>query len=173
MLTRRVLIADSDPHMQAFVKRALAKRWFRIPGFRGAVRFTTESVSTDDDAIRDLTIDPGDVVIVEHRAPGVNSLKTLETVRSVHPHTTAIVAAAHPSIPAAVEAAKLGAFAFLAKPVSEQRFHDVLLEAVSAQMGCAPDRPDPSRMPLRNTVHTLKRIRAALVHVATAAASLI
>ncbi len=172
MLTRRVLIADSDPHMQAFVKRALARRRFRIPGSGGSVRFTTESVSTDDDAIRGLTIDPGDVVIVEHQAPGVNSLRILETLRNAHPHTAAIVAAVHPSIPAAVEAAKLGAFAFLAKPVSEQRFHDVLLEAFSAQMGCAPDQPDPSRVRLRNTVHALKRIRAALVHVATAAASL-
>ncbi len=172
MLTQRVLIADSDPHMQAFVKQALAGRRFRVPGNRRRVRFTTESVASDTAAIQRLAVDAGDVLVVEHRAPGVDGLKVLEALRNLQPRTAAIVAAAHPSIPAAVEAAKLGAFAFLAKPISEKRFHDVLLAAVRTRMECEERRENPLKAPAQSTAGALNRIRAALAHVATAAVSL-
>ena len=101
MITRRVLTADSNPHMQALVKRALAGFRLSIPGERD-VRFTTECVSTDEEAIRRLTLDPPDVVVTEHWAPRLDSLKILEALQNRRHDTVAIIAATRPSIPAAV-----------------------------------------------------------------------
>lgn len=172
MITRRVLTADSDPHMQTLVKRALAGFRLRIPGDRDGLRFTSECVSTDEEAVRRLAIDPPDIVVMEHWAPRLNSLKVLEALQKKPGDTVAVVAATRPSISAAVKATQLGAFDFLAKPLTEQRLREVLREATAQQMGYVEelgcsihDRPHTS-------AQMLSRIPAALAQLATTAISL-
>ncbi len=171
MITRRILTADSDPHMHAFVQQALAGFRLRLPTERN-VRFTTECVSTDEEAIRSLTLDPPDIVVTEHWAPRLDSLRILEAIQKNCCDTLAIIAATRPSIPAAVKATQLGAFDFLAKPLTKQRLRAALLEATSLQMDCVAEAEYPSEERLPKPIHPLMRIPAALTQLATSAVSL-
>ncbi len=172
MITRQLLLADADPYMRAMVKRSLAKRRLRIPGFRDSVCFDVETVTSDDEAIRRIALDPPDIVVLECRAFGLDGLKILEAIEELHPDTVAIVATLLPSIPAAVEATKLGAFAFAAKPLSETRLRELLSQATAAQLDYSVRPRRFSTAPLRNAVHGLAKLPAALAHLATTAISL-
>lgn len=169
MITRRILIADSDPHMQAIVRRALATFRLRLPGDHDDVRFTTECVSTDEDAIHRLAIDPPHIIVMEHWAPGLDSLNILEAIQKPLGAPLAIVIATRPSIPAAVKATQLGAFDFLSKPLTEQRIRDVLREATAQQIGYVEESLHDSP---HNPTQILSRIPAALAQLATTAVSL-
>jgi len=172
MITQRVLIAERDPYTQQFVKRVLCDLQLQLAGSGEGVCFTTECVSTDADAVRRLQLDPPDMVVLEHWAPGLNGVEILKSCRDYSHNTTAIVAATRPSIPAAVEAAKLGAFEFLAKPLTEQRLREVVTEATAQQLGDVVSLDCPSGDATANTVSFLSRIPAALAQLATTAVSL-
>lgn len=172
MITQRALIADRDPHMQAFVRRALAKFRVRLPELGDVVRFTTHAVSTDDGAIQELTVDPPDILVMEDWAPRLSSIKILEAMQSLHPTTVAIVAATRPTIPAAVAATKQGAFEYLAKPLTRLRFLEVVVEATAAQMGCVSEPDCSSENGIQNTARNLSTIPATLANFAATAASL-
>lgn len=168
MITRRILIADSDPHMQAFAKRTLADYRLNLPG-QCDVQFTTECVSTDEDAIHRLAIDPPHIIVMEHWAPRLDSLKILQALQNGPERTLAIIVATRPSIPAAVKATQLGAFDFLAKPLTEQRIRDVLREATAQQIGYVEESLHDCP---HNPTQILSRIPAALAQLATTAVSL-
>jgi len=172
MITQRVLIADSDPHVQAFVKRVLRDLRLQLAGSGEGVRFATEGVSTDDEAVLRLQLDPPDVVVTEHWAPGLNGVEILKSCRDYSHNTTAIVAATRPSIPAAVEATKLGAHEFLAKPLTERSLREVVTEATAQQLGDVVSPDCSSGDAIGSTTSFLSRIPAALAQLATTAASL-
>ncbi len=172
MIIQSVLTADSDPYVQAFVQRTLANVRLRVPALRDVVRFTTEFVSTDDEAIRRLAVAPPDILVTEHWGRRLSGIKILKAMRNLHPATVAVVAASCPRIPAAVEATKLGAFEFLAKPLTKQRFLEVVVEATAARMGCVVEPESSSKNDIQNAVPTWSRIPAALANFATTAASL-
>ena len=143
-----------------------------FPGFRDTVCFQVEAVASDDEAIQRIAVEPPHIVVLEYRAFGLDGLKILEALKEFQPNTTAIVATLRPSIPAAVEATKLGALGFVAKPLSEARLRELLCQATAAQLDCSEQPRRFSTAPLRDTVHTLAKLPAALAHLATTAISL-
>ena len=172
MITQRVLIADGDSHVQAFARRVLDDLHLQLVAKGEGVCFTTECVSTDDDAVLRLQHDPPDVVVLEHWAPGLNGVEILKSRRDYSHNTTAIVAATRPSIPAAVEATKLGAYEFLAKPLTEQRLREVFTEATAQRLGAVVSTVCSSGNVIENATSILSRIPAAIAHLASTAVSL-
>lgn len=190
MITRRVLIADSDPHMHLFVKQALTGFDLALAN-QLPVRFKVDWAATDADAIQQIRVAQPHILVTEHWTPRLDGVKILESLRTDREttanvshkrishapvqrddSTVAIVAATCPSIPAAVQATKLGAFDFLAKPLSTQQLRDVLTKATSHQMGCEGVAVWSSAQQRHSPVQVLSRIPAALAQLASTAVSL-
>jgi DNA-binding NtrC family response regulator len=67
-------------------------------------------------AIELLEKDDYDVMVLDLNLPGMNGMEVLQKVRLLELSTEVIVLTAHASVPAAIEAMKLGAYDFLTKP---------------------------------------------------------
>ena len=163
----RILIADRDPHTHTRVCHALKE--LRLPRYVDAVDFRVERAATSEEAIQRIARNAPHIVVLEHHAPGLDSCAILRTLKRDYPHTTAIVAATRPSIPAAVQAIQLGAAEFLAKPLSAPQFREILADAVTHHMRDLAHSDCP---PARSPARTLMRIPAALARLATTAVSL-
>ena len=69
------------------------------------------------DAVRLLEQERFDVVLLDLRMPGMDGLSFLKILKQRWPECEAIVITGYPTIETAVEALRLGAFNYLAKPI--------------------------------------------------------
>jgi len=69
------------------------------------------------EAIRLLEQEPFDIVLLDLRMPEMDGLSFLKILKQRWPECEAIVITGYPTIETAVEALRLGAFNYLAKPV--------------------------------------------------------
>ncbi len=62
-----------------------------------------------------------DIVILDVKMPGLDGLEVLKNLKEINPFSEVIMISGHSGIEEAVEAAKLGAFDFLEKPLSRDK----------------------------------------------------
>ncbi|MCZ7583119.1 MAG: sigma-54 dependent transcriptional regulator [Deltaproteobacteria bacterium] len=82
-------------------------------------------------ALHLATSEPVDIVVTDLRMPELDGLQLLKTLRERQPEAIVIVVTAHGSVEAAVEAMKLGAFDFIAKPLDHDEFQVKLQKALA------------------------------------------
>ena len=91
--------------------------------FRGALvaelsrmHFTATGVATADEAIHYVAAHEPDVALLDLRLGGASGLDVLRRIRETSPATDVIILTGHGTIDTAIEAIRLGAFDYLAKP---------------------------------------------------------
>jgi DNA-binding NtrC family response regulator len=91
--------------------------------FRGALvaelsrmHFTATGVATADEAIQHVAAHEPDVALLDLRLGGASGLDVLRRIRESSPATDVIILTGHGTIDTAIEAIRLGAFDYLAKP---------------------------------------------------------
>lgn len=84
-----------------------------------------------NEALRAMEQQSFDVVLLDLRMPGLDGMTVLKTIKERWPESEVIVITGYPSIESAKEAVRLGAYNYLAKPVSPD---DVIKVANSAMM---------------------------------------
>ena len=102
-----LLLIDDDINFSAVLSRALHKR-----GFEVMVRHTAA------DALNAIETTPPEYAVVDLRLPDGSGLALVSGLKAADPHTNIVVLTGHASIATAVEAIKLGASYYLAKPVN-------------------------------------------------------
>lgn len=83
------------------------------------------------EALRAMERHPFDVVLLDLRMPGADGMSVLRTIKERWPESEVVIVTGYPSIETAKEAVRLGAYNYLAKPVSPD---DVLEVAHGAVM---------------------------------------
>ncbi len=114
-----ILLVDDD-----VLLAELQSQWLLAEGYR--VR-TLEDGESCLAALAELL---PDAVCLDLVMPGLSGLETLRRIKEHHPRLPVIVMTAHSEVSAAVEAMKLGAYDFLAKPVERAKLATVLANAV-------------------------------------------
>ena len=104
-LAARILVADDEESMRHFLDRGLR----RLGGEVVAVASGAAALAAWEQAAFDLAV-------LDLRMPGLDGIATLARIRSLAPDAPVILMTAHGSVEAAVEAMRLGAADFLAKP---------------------------------------------------------
>jgi two-component system response regulator AtoC len=104
-MSHRVLVVEDERTKRTVLVDTLAAAGFDVAGAADGL--------TGMEMIRD---DEWDLVLLDLRLPGMDGQAILEETRRLKPQTSVIVMTAYGSIETAVEAMKLGAFDFLAKP---------------------------------------------------------
>lgn len=129
-----LLIVDDDRDFCRVLARAMEKRGFAVSVAHGV-----------EDAKWAAKENPPEYALVDLKMPGPSGLTLVQYLRHLDPETRIVVLTGYASIATAVEAIKLGATHYLAKPVAA----DDIVAAFHKDQGdqSAPVREEP--LPLR------------------------
>lgn len=117
-----LLLVDDDPAFRHVLARALTRRGFAV------------SAAADVDAALVLaTAQPPEYAVVDLKMPGASGLKLIEALVALDPQTRIVMLTGYASIATAVEAIKLGATHYLAKPADA----DDVVAALNKRQGDA------------------------------------
>ncbi len=99
----RILLVDDDHDFCMVMKTALSKR-----GYEVTTAHSAEEVNCEE---------PYDYAVIDLKMPGSSGLKLIPVLATQQPHLKILMLTGYASIATAVEAMKLGAWHYLAKPV--------------------------------------------------------
>ena len=103
----KILVVDDEATDRELVKRCLAPVANLEPSF----------AHTGEDAWEYVQKDPPDIVLTDLRMPGIDGIEVLRRVRKKHPDMAVVILTGHGTDKDEKEAIRLGASAYLKKPV--------------------------------------------------------
>jgi DNA-binding NtrC family response regulator len=119
---KRILIVDDEPNVRLMLETTLASVGYEV----------TEA--SDGQAALDRVSDPEnapDLVLLDLLMPRMDGMELLRRLRAVGNVIPVVILTAHGSIPEAVEAMKLGAIDFLAKPTTPDALRRVVADVIA------------------------------------------
>ena len=108
-------VVDDEPGMLGLIDRVV-----RPTGYEVAL------YSSAREALSRMSADAPDVALVDLRMPELGGLDVLRAIREAQPECQVILMTAHGSVDTAIEAVKLGALDYLAKPIDFDRLRQLL-----------------------------------------------
>jgi len=127
----RVLVTDDELGMRLGVERTLRDFTVRIPDVNGDVGFTVEQAETGEAALEIIRTNPPDLLLLDHKLPGVSGLEVLDAIAGRQLDMLTIMITAYASIETAVTATKRGAYDFLAKPFTPEEIRNTVRKAAA------------------------------------------
>ncbi len=100
-----ILLVDDEEVFTNNMSRLLKGRGYRV-----------STANDGDSAIQALRKDNYDVVVLDLKMPGMDGITTLKEIRRLGLFTETLILTGHGSVDTALEALKLGAYDYLAKP---------------------------------------------------------
>jgi DNA-binding response OmpR family regulator len=132
-MPNRILIVDDEPDLRTVMRLALEGGGYELEEAGSG----EEVLARLRDGIR------WDVVVLDHRLPGIDGARTLEGIREIDPSCTVLMVTAFASIDLAVEAMKLGARDFVQKPMTPETLRAAVSTALSKARGEWVPPPSP------------------------------
>lgn len=124
-----MLLVEDDETFRGVLRRALERRGYRV-----------SVAASAEEAIDVAGANPPDYAVVDLKLPGDSGLAVVAALKKRHPQTRVLVLTGYASVATAVEAIKLGAVHYLAKPADA----DQILEALNRDEGnAAAAVPEP------------------------------
>lgn len=118
--TLRVLVVDDEEGMRRGVVRALAKFAALLPDLDKELDFVTEAAESAEEALALIEARPPDILLLDHKLPGMTGLDLLERLEPKAHDTVTIMITAYASIETAIVATKRGAYDLLPKPFTPE-----------------------------------------------------
>jgi DNA-binding NtrC family response regulator len=125
----RVLVVDDNEVFRRPLQRALE-----------AAGFEVVAVSSAEDALEVLHASTVDVLLTDHRLPGMDGVQLITRIKATHPALAIIVMTAYGTIESAVEARRAGADDYLEKPFEVPDLLRALQRALDQQKSPARGR---------------------------------
>ena len=125
-----LLLVDDDPDLLRLLSLRLTANGYRV-----------SAVGSAEAALARLSIELPMLVISDIRLPDRDGMALFQEIRSQHPALPVILLTAHGTIPDAVEATTLGAYAYLTKPFDAK----VLLERIEQALSLTAPAPVPGQ----------------------------
>jgi two-component system response regulator GlrR len=122
--TPTVLVVDDDTDLLQLLTLRLQR-----------AGFTVRTASSGADALKRLAERQPQVVITDLRMDGLDGLELLAEIESRYPVLPVVLMTAHGTIPDAVRATRLGAYAFLTKPIDDGELVACLRRATALHGG--------------------------------------
>jgi DNA-binding NtrC family response regulator len=89
---------------------------------------------TGEQALERVADDIPDVMVLDLKMPGIDGMEVLKRVRKAYPQVQVIILTGHGSEKDEAEARRLGAFAYLQKPVDMEKLVKTLRDAYKKKM---------------------------------------
>lgn len=130
MDTLNILVVDDEPGMVSGIERVLRDMTVVLPDVNTEVSFRVQTASTGEDALELVRTEAPDILLLDHKLPGVSGLDVLEELSTLKVNTLTIMITAYASLETAVTAIKCGAYDFLAKPFTPGELKATVRKAV-------------------------------------------
>jgi DNA-binding NtrC family response regulator len=121
-MTIKVLVVDDEP----------SSRQLCVEVLKG-LGYESEAVDSPAKAIPILEEGQVDIVLSDVRMPGGSGIDLLRLIKESHPSIDVLMMTGFATIPEAVEAVKLGAYDYIAKPFQLEKFRTVVNRLVERQ----------------------------------------
>jgi DNA-binding NtrC family response regulator len=95
---------------------------------------TPDTVLSGEQALQRVQDDVPDVMVLDLKMPGIDGMEVLRRVRKAYPQVQVVILTGHGSEKDEAEARRLGAFAYLQKPVDMEKLIKTLREAYKRKM---------------------------------------
>ncbi len=121
MAGKTVLLVDDETGLTAILAKRLASRGL-----------TVKTAASGEEGLAALRAD-GDIalVVLDINMPGMDGLETLREMKTLRPEVEALILTGYPSVEAALEGMRLGAYELLSKPIELDALHARVMEALS------------------------------------------
>jgi DNA-binding NtrC family response regulator len=129
ILSRRIMIVEDEPNVRLLFRAALESD-----------RYTLTTAEDGETALRWLKLEPSDLVLLDLRMPGIGGMEVLRRLRATGSDVPVVVITAHDSVPNAVEAMKLGAIDFVAKPLTPEALRQVVADVLTRHRANEPQQ---------------------------------
>lgn len=141
-MVKHILIVDDEEGVAFFLGETLTELG---PDYK------INTVSSAEEALRELTEKPFDLVITDFRLPGIDGLGLLRKLRRMSPQTRAILITAYGDENIEAEARRLGAQYYITKPFPIDELINAVKETMLAETQKTTIYPpsDPERVALR------------------------
>ncbi len=134
MSSQSILLVDDDDVFRGRLATALLKLGMEVAQANSA-----------SNALELAQANPPDLALVDLRMPGESGLTLVGDLLKVRPSTRIVVLTGYGSIATAVEAMRLGATHYLAKPADVNEILSAFAETPAEHDGQAPSAPTPAR----------------------------
>jgi DNA-binding NtrC family response regulator len=154
----RILIIDDEPNVRLMLETTLASVGYDVTQASDG-HAALELLSMSDHQL--------DLVLLDLLMPRMDGMELLRRLRTLGNGVPVVILTAHGSIPEAVEAMKLGAIDFLAKPTTPDALRRVVAEVIARQAIPAPTSPASAPAPkpsegVTKTTFELARAKRAI-----------
>jgi NtrC-family two-component system response regulator AlgB len=131
-----ILVVDDDRNIRRMLATALESAGYAV----------TEAASAQQALVRLAGQPLTDLVVTDVRMENMDGIRLLEQIKHTRPAMPVIIMTAFGSIPAAVEAMRLGAYDYLPKPFSAQQMRQTVARALEIQALKQENRALKSRL---------------------------
>ena len=130
METMRILVVDDELGMRQGVARALRDFHVRLHDINGEVAFDIEQAASGEEALDKIALLPPDILLLDHKLPGISGLDVLERIAGQHlEDMLTVMITAYASLDTAISATRKGAYDFLAKPFTPEELKNTVRKA--------------------------------------------
>ncbi len=108
-MRRKILIADDDRGVREILKHVLSDN------------YSVHDVSCGEDAVKELTTGAYEILFLDLSMPGMDGLDVLNSLKQNNIEVDAVIISASNDLEKAVQAMKLGAYDYIAKPIDVEK----------------------------------------------------
>ncbi len=119
LVDARILVIDDEVAVNNNIRKSLAKKNFNV-----------DQALTREDALYKIGAQAYNLILLDLKIPGVKGLELLKAITDAQPETKVIMITGYASIETAVEAARMGAVAYLPKPFTPTEIRDATVNAL-------------------------------------------
>ncbi|GGY01531.1 response regulator [Massilia dura] len=159
-----LLVVDDDDDLLRLISMRLTANGYRVT-----------AVGSAEAALARMSIELPSLVISDIRLPDRDGMALFQEIRSQYPALPVILLTAHGTIPDAVEATTLGAYAYLTKPFDAKMLLDRISQALAltAPASVGPEGDDNWRAEIISRSHAMAELLAEARLVAASDASVL
>jgi two-component system response regulator AtoC len=115
----RLAVVDDEPIVRNRLEKALAKEGYEV-----------EVYGSGEDFLESQEARAFDLVFLDIKLPGINGIDVLKKVKARHSDTEVILITGYASVDSVIEAVKLGAFHYVAKPLKLDEIRHLAAKAL-------------------------------------------
>lgn len=127
--TLKVWIVDDEPGMCLGAKRAIDKWKETFQDLDTEAIYKVETMESGESFLERLKEDSPNILLLDGRLPGIDGMEVLEKLKDSNQSIVTIMITAYATLDKAVQATKLGAYDFLAKPFTPEELRYALRKA--------------------------------------------
>jgi signal transduction histidine kinase len=129
LATLKTLVVDDELGIRMGITRVLSGWAVNLPDVEGQVGFELDTAASGEEALEKIAAAPPDLLLLDHKLPGIQGLEVLEHVTRQHKDVLTVMITAYATIETAVAATRRGAHDFLAKPFTPDELKSTIYKA--------------------------------------------